>query len=174
MLSGQRGPKCLLTLQVSLSFFYSGGLNKGFGCPGLGESICLPAEPPFFLGSTQSPLCACFLPVEAFEGRVCPASSCPPGTWQDPWQLCPSVSFISAAATASGEGLGPLTARCPQLRAKPRCSSLGPLGILCTPYPPRMLRQKHERLTLNPGWGGEKAMMVKLRLVFGPLLPLEC
>lgn len=95
-LSRQRGPECLLTLQVSLSLFYSGGLNRGFGYPGSGEDGCLPTEPPFSPGSVQSPGCACFLPVEAARGRVCPASSCPPGcggTRSSSAHLCPASAW---------------------------------------------------------------------------------
>lgn len=36
--------------KVSLSSFYSGGLNKGFGWPGRGGSSRLPTEPPFSPG----------------------------------------------------------------------------------------------------------------------------
>lgn len=46
--------------KVSLSLFYSGGLNEGFGWPGRGESRRLPTEPLFFPGIKAS----CFLPVE--------------------------------------------------------------------------------------------------------------
>lgn len=100
LLSRQRGPEYLLTLQVSLSFFYSWGLNKGFGCPGLGENGCLPSEPPFFPGSRQSPL-SLLSPSGGGSGQGLPCHFMPLGMWQDPQQLCISVSCIRVAAVTS-------------------------------------------------------------------------
>lgn len=143
LLSRQRGLECLLTRQVSLSFSYSGGLNEGFGWPGLGENHRLPTEPPFFRGSSP-----CFLPGKEAQGRVCPATSHLPGC--EPVAALPIVSWTKAAAAASHGGLGVLS------------SELGPGAPPWAhrgPQDPPDLPECHARSmrALNPGWGGSEA-----------------
>lgn len=111
LLSRQRGPERLLTLQVSLSFFYSGGLNKGFGRPGLERTAAGPPSLPSAQDQCRT-LCPCFLPVEAAQGRVSPATSCPSGCGRTHSSSSACLCPASEWQLPPREGPGPLTARC--------------------------------------------------------------
>lgn len=141
------GPRVPLTLRVCLSCFHSGGLHEGFDGPSWGEKRHPPLSLPFPWTQAE-PSLSLLSPSPEGSGRVFPSQFLPPRMWQDPQQLCPSVS----RAAISCEGLGRLTASCSQLGALPRSSSLGPFRSPRAPRFPCMLRQKGEGLTLNPGW----------------------
>lgn len=115
LLSGPRGPGCLLTLQVSLSFFHSGGLNEGFGCPSSGEKHHLPTEPPPFSQDQGRALPGLLSPVQEPQRKVCPGIS--PRGWG-------RTHGSSAGLCPRQERQHPLTAR---------CASSG----LCSGAPPR-------------------------------------